>query len=194
MEVGGKKLTDVLLEFDRYLSRRMTMVAVGGTALTLLGKKESTKDIDLCFPTEKDSRAFSELAKRLGYQEKSGRLIGHNLVIDVYSLGYIFCVQLPEDYLEKAVQIKDMNHIRLLSLMPMDLIITKTARLNERDMEDIKTIMESFDLDIEELINRYMKVMENSVVRDAKHNLLRLAGEFKFRSKILKKIEKWEYD
>jgi len=194
MLIGPEKLMESIREFDSYLTRDIAITAVGGTALTLLGKKESTKDIDLCFKTEADQDRFLKIAERLGYKLQSGRLVGHGLIIDLFTGGYIFCVQLPSDYQKKATEIRKMRRIHLFSLAPLDLIITKTARLNERDLEDIETIFMSFDINKDELVTRYFATMEGSVVRDAKLNLKHLAYKFNFSATIKKRIEKWDYD
>jgi hypothetical protein len=39
-------LLDVLGQWNTFLKRKVHLIACGGTALTLLGVKESTKDID----------------------------------------------------------------------------------------------------------------------------------------------------
>jgi hypothetical protein len=194
MQVESKRLIEIILEFDRYLPRNIIVIAIGGTAITLLGKKESTKDIDLCFETEKDKESFIKIAERLGYGHKSGKLTGHGTMIDVYAQGYIFCVQLPDDYIQQSKEIKSLNKIKLFSLNPIDLVITKTARLNERDLEDIGTIFESYDIDRNELVLRYFDVMKNSIVKDAKAHLELLADRFKFSDDIKKKIREWKHD
>lgn len=124
MEVGEERLIDILLEFDRYLGSDIKIIAVGGTALTLLGKKESTKDIDICLISENEKDRFVKTAKRLGYDFQSGRLVGRGVVIDIFSNGYIFCVQLPGDYTEKAMHVREMIHVDLFALHPEDIIIT----------------------------------------------------------------------
>ena len=71
MEIESKKLMDYLEEWDRYLGSKIDIITIGGTALTLLGKKESTKDIDLCFLNEADQKRFIATLKRLGYASPS---------------------------------------------------------------------------------------------------------------------------
>ena len=172
MEIGTKTLEEIIIEFDRYLTRKTRVIAVGGTALTLLGKKASTRDIDLCFTEERVALSFIQAAKKMGYRsEMSNKLMGKSVIIDVYSNGYIFCVQLPEDYSEKAVKIRDFHKIELYALAPIDLLITKAARFNERDKEDIMTIIRSYKIDEKELVERWISTMENSMVRDAKDHL-----------------------
>jgi hypothetical protein len=183
MEVESKTLTEFILEFDKHLSRRMRIIAVGGTALTLLGKKASTKDIDFCFVQDSDKKSFVKIARRLGYISESARLVCRDLTIDVYSNGYIFCVQLPSDYAANAVKIREMQKIDLFALSPLDLIITKASRFNDRDKEDILTIIDAYDVSLQELVSRWISTMENSLVRDAKEHLGVLLNIFEERGK-----------
>lgn len=47
-----KSLLDFLSEIDRKLKRKITLIAAGGTALTLLDLKSSTIDIDFTGPLQ----------------------------------------------------------------------------------------------------------------------------------------------
>ena len=196
MEIGNRQLLDILLEFDRFLTRKMTIIAIGGTALTLLGKKASTKDIDFCFINEKNKELFKRSAKKLGYVLSSHtRLLGNGLAIDCYSSGHIFCIQLPEDYTDRAKKIQEMQKIDLRVLDPIDLIITKAARFNDRDKEDLLVIIRNYPISQGELVERWVGVMANSLVRDAKENLYLLLALFKQEGKLdqaaLRKAKKW---
>ncbi|MFH1221767.1 MAG: nucleotidyltransferase [Candidatus Micrarchaeota archaeon] len=196
MEIGIESLTEFVLQFDKYLPRRMKIVAIGGTALTLLGKKASTKDVDFCFLNEQDKAVFVRVAEKLGYKPQlSNRLIGRGVTIDLYASGYIFCVQLPADYAKKSIKLKEMQKIELFALDPLDLLITKAARFNARDKEDIITIIHSYNIDQKLLVDRWIKTMENSMVRDAKEHLRVLLLVFEEHGKAdkqaLKKAEGW---
>ncbi len=48
------RLLDILGEWNRFLKRRVHLIACGGTAMTLLGVKPSTKDIDFIAPRERE--------------------------------------------------------------------------------------------------------------------------------------------
>ena len=50
MSLDNTKLLDFLEEIDRELSRKIVIVAVGGTAMTLVNAKPSTIDIDFTIP------------------------------------------------------------------------------------------------------------------------------------------------
>ena len=45
-----EELLDSLSIWDTYLKRKVHTIACGGTAMTLLGVKDSTKDVDLILP------------------------------------------------------------------------------------------------------------------------------------------------
>ena len=67
---------DTLLEelavWNGWLKRRVKLIACGGTALTLLGVKPSTKDVDLIVPEQKEYDYLVKILKDLGYKEISG--------------------------------------------------------------------------------------------------------------------------
>ncbi len=66
------ELLDHMRAWNRILKRKVHLIACGGTAMTLLGVKESTKDVDFMVP---DTREHSYLMKQLpvmGYTQAKG--------------------------------------------------------------------------------------------------------------------------
>jgi hypothetical protein len=59
--------------------------------------------------------------------------------VDRWTDGCIFCQTLPNDYIEKSIKIKKFSNISLRALQPLDIIVTKIGRLNEKDIQDIET-------------------------------------------------------
>ena len=55
-----------------FLPGKVRIVACGGTALTLLGFKDSTKDVDLMVPDEREYRTFTTILRELGYKRIGG--------------------------------------------------------------------------------------------------------------------------
>lgn len=128
MQFNKQRLMEFLEVVDKELEEPVELTAVGGTAMTLLGLKDSTLDID--FDVEAD--------RAIGFRKTLARL-HHGYRIDLYTGGLIFSQQLPEDYAEKRIPVKtDFRKIRLYTLNPLDIIVTKIGRLNDRDIEDIK--------------------------------------------------------
>lgn len=126
----------LLSEMDARLDRRIALVAMGVTALTLLSAKPSTIDIDFTGPAA-DMDEFS----------KAEKSIPHGFSIDKYMDGAAFTQILPDDYLEKSKRIKtDLRNIDLRVLHPLDIIASKIGRLNDRDKQDIGACIRKFKL------------------------------------------------
>ncbi len=67
-----EELLDNLRAWNRVLRRKVHLIACGGTAMTLLGVKASTKDVDFMVP---DIREYNYLTKQLpamGYTQTAG--------------------------------------------------------------------------------------------------------------------------
>jgi len=148
MSLDKSKLLGFLEELNENLERKITLVAVGGTALTLLGMKASTIDIDFTIP----SQDFEEF-------ERAERATPHGFHIDKWQDGVVFSTSLPEDYLKTSL-VSDLNAdmIDLRALHPLDIVVTKIGRLNERDKSDIEICIKKFKLQKDEIIKRAQKI------------------------------------
>jgi len=139
--------------FNKKLNRRIAIIAVGGTAMTLLGLKPSTMDVDFCV----ESKNLKALKKVFTNDE---------FKIDFFQNGFIFSEQLPDDYMEKSNRIEaGLINLDLRALSAVDLIITKAARYNERDEEDIMTIIKTNKIRKQELEQRFKQVRKTFVGR-----------------------------
>ncbi len=97
MPFENKQLLEFLEQVDKQLEKSIDIIAVGGTAMTLLKLKQSTIDIDFDF-SRNDIIVF----------EKALQKIPHGFKIDLYTDGMIFSQQLPEDYRSKAIPVKTL--------------------------------------------------------------------------------------
>jgi len=140
-----------LKEVDRELPRKIHLIAVGGTAMTLLNLKNSTIDIDFVLDRE-EAKMFRKLLQAFP----------HGFKIDIFSDGMVFSQQLPRDYSEKSIPItSSLKNIQLSALHPLDIVVTKIGRLDERDIEDIEACIKKFRLrrgDIQKRANKVMYV------------------------------------
>ena len=66
------RLLDILREWNRFLKRKVHLIACGGTAMTLIGVKPSTKDIDFMVPVEREHDYLIKQLKALGYKQATG--------------------------------------------------------------------------------------------------------------------------
>ncbi len=135
MQLEKKSLLEFLKEVDSHLRKRIDLVAAGGTAMTLLDIKQSTIDIDFIVA----GSDFLDLKRALNS-------VPHGYRIDIFRDGFVFSQKLPEDYIQKSILIRKFKSIRLYALHPLDIIVTKIGRLNERDTEDIKDCIRKFNI------------------------------------------------
>ena len=66
------RLLEILGDWNRFLRRKVHLIACGGTAMTLLGVKPSTKDVDFMAPIETEYRYLTKQLKALGYKQTAG--------------------------------------------------------------------------------------------------------------------------
>ena len=191
---------DIISKLNEFSGMPMDIYAVGGTALTLLGLKDSTRDIDFNIDSSKGYAEAEKLFLRMGFKKigptKWETDIG--FFIDFYQEGYIFSVQLPADYEKTSIEIRNFGKIRLLAINPYDIIITKLGRSDSKDFDDIKTILMKERINLGKLADRYIRTMENSLVPNARENMLillrkrMLEWNMKPDDTAIRKVEKWK--
>jgi len=146
-QLDSRRLLDFLGEVSKELKRSITLVAVGGTALTLLKAKASTIDVGFTIPNE-DYALFKETL----------RVIPHGFKVDCWEDGMVFSQILPDDYLLRSIPIKKMKNIQLRALNPVDIVVTKISRLDQRDKQDIETAIRKFNLRKQQVTKRAEQV------------------------------------
>ncbi|MBM5805645.1 MAG: hypothetical protein FJZ49_06270 [Candidatus Verstraetearchaeota archaeon] len=171
MPLDREGLLAFLQAVDRELKREIVLVAVGGTAMTLLDVKPSTIDIDFTVPGE-DYEEFQRALKA----------VPHGFKIDCWKDGKVFSQLLPEDYLEKSVGVAKMKSVELRALQPVDIVVTKIGRLDEKDEQDIEACIRKFGLKGKQIAERASQV--DYVGRDENYKYhLRLVMEKFFRKR-----------
>jgi len=65
------QLLAILQQWNRFLKRKVHLIACGGTAMTLLGVKESTRDVDFMVPDAKERDYLLRTLQQLGYQQET---------------------------------------------------------------------------------------------------------------------------
>ena len=133
--IGVSRLLAFLALVGQELPHRITLVAAGGTAMTLLKVKRSTRDLDFTGP-----KADIEIFKR------TLRGIPHGMKVDAWPDGQVFSQFLPSDYLKRSRKVREVGNIDLRALHPVDIVVTKIGRLDERDRQDIEACIRTFTL------------------------------------------------
>jgi hypothetical protein len=153
-------LLDTLDNWNSLMNFRVRLIACGGTALTLLKIKDSTKDIDFTVPVEREYDRLMKFLRALGYEEKGGGLAHDddpNFIYQFWCGNKVFTTNLLDSPLEpgKNIPIKRWSHIHLAALNLTDLIITKMFRGTPVDRDDCIAAFATGQVNADELLERY---------------------------------------
>jgi hypothetical protein len=186
--LGKEGLFDRLGAWDGFLKRKVHLVACGGTALTLLGIKPSTKDIDLIVPHIDEHKYLVSVLKQLGYKPASGSGWARDdgFIFDLFRGKRVHTTELLDSPLDKGknVLIKEFSHIYLGVLNYYDILITKLFRAASVDVADCMALMKakSADIDIKRFVKRFkdtasFDVSDDKINKNLEHFLRLLKKE-----------------
>jgi len=199
-EINVERLFELLTSISKFIDIKIKIYALGGTALTLLNIKKSTLDIDININTKKEYDYVLKTFEDIGFEKKGAiRWISQEgLAFDIFYGSNILGADLLPNCLNKSKFIKSFGNVELYTLSLEDIIISKLARGDLRDFEDIKSILEKEEINIKELIKRYKETMDMSIVANYKQKLLDLI-EIKFKDwkfhidpNITNEVKRWE--
>jgi hypothetical protein len=186
--VDKESLFNVISAWDTFLKKRIHLISCGGTALTLLGIKASTKDVDLMVPNVGEYDYLIKILKQLGYKPASGwgwrREDG--FVFDLFRGKCIHTTELLESPLNKGnhILIKEFSHIYLGALNYYDIIISKLFRATQVDIDDCLSLLKAKrkEIDLKFLEERfretaYFDVSEDKINKNFEHFLKILRKE-----------------
>lgn len=160
--IDSDHLIRTLDNWDKLMRFRVKLIACGGSALTLMGIKESTKDVDFTVPVERDHNRLLKFLAALGYQEKGGGWAHPDdpyLLFQFWRGNRVFTTDLLNSPLEagRHVMIKKWHHIYLGALNLVDLITTKMFRGTSVDIEDSIAAFATGQVDADLLFHEYSR-------------------------------------
>ena len=159
--VDKTTLLNNMSQWDRFLKRKVSIIACGGTALTLINVKTSTKDVDLLIPEPTEYKYLLRTLIDLGYKRKTGTgwQKDRGFIFDLFVGKTVFTTELLESPLKAGnyIPYKDFSSIQLSILNYYDLIITKLFRYSPVDTDDCLTLIKekSREIDINKLKSRF---------------------------------------
>jgi len=198
-EINADELLELIESISKYVEKEIKMYALGGTALTILNIKKSTRDIDINIESNAEYNYICKIFEDLGFERKGIRWFSQEgLAFDMFYESNILGTELLSDCITKSKFIKSFGNIQLYTLPLEDIIISKLARGDLRDFDDIKMILETNKIDLNYLVQRYNETMKTSIVANYQQKLLDLI-EIKFKEwkftidkDLINKIKKWE--
>ena len=198
-EINAEELFELLESISKFIEKEIKMYALGGTALTILHIKKSTRDIDINIESNAEYQYISKIFDDLGFERTGIRWISQEgLAFDMFHGSNIMGTELLPDCIDKSKFIKSFRNIKLYTLHLEDIIISKLARGDLRDFDDIKRILEVKKINLKEFVQRYKETMENSIVANYQQKLLDLIEikfkEWKFNldTNLIAEVKKWE--
>lgn len=163
------KELDSLLQLLADLDNPIELYAIGGTAMLLKNIKEATKDID--FLTTEKQETIQHLFELAGLKEKNHSKLCNiwhlgDIRIDVFYDEFIMGISLPNDWKEKSKHLKDIGKLKLFILNWEDIIITKIARSEQRDIQDSLAIIKAENIGFKDLKKRYYGLAGVSLIAE----------------------------
>jgi len=158
--------------WNGFLKRKVHLIACGGTALTLIGVKDSTKDIDFIIPIEKEYDYLINTLKNLGYRNTSG--VGwsrdEEYTFDLFRGNKVHTTELLKSPLEKGknILLKEFTYIYVGILNYYDIIISKLFRGTGVDFEDCLGLVEfkREDINLEVLKERFLETSSYEIAQE----------------------------
>ncbi len=191
----------------KYLQKNITCIAIGGTAMMFSNYKAATKDIDLVFKNEEDTKEFVKAIKKLGYEQRSLKGVYDEKrqkaksKPQMYTRGQerfdlftknVFGYELDfsqenimqrNDFIEKQQLI---IHI----LPPEDLVLLKAITNRPADFEDINTILKYEKIDWKNIVKKAIRQKQNNpwILHDLEKTLQELKKQHFIKQEILELI------
>jgi len=186
--LNKKDLLDTLRVWNKFLNKKIHLIACGGTALTLLGIKESTKDVDFMVPIEGEYNYLINELQKLGYTKTRGSAWsrkGDPYDCDLFVGNKIFTTELLESPLKEGnnTLLKEFSHMYLGTLNCYDLIISKLFRSYTSDIEDCRALFKAKkkEVKIDILKQRFLETAQYEISEEKQKDNL------KYFLRILKK-------
>lgn len=172
--IDKQALLDVMEQWNRFLRRKVHLIACGGTAMTLLNVKPSTKDIDFMVPKPTEYDYLLTVLKQLGYGQttQSGwQRQGDPFIFDLFRGKRIHThtTELPGSPLEEGnhTMLKEYSHLYIGILNEYDLIASKLMRGTGVDFNDCLMLVRSDKtIDIERLKRHYAELISYDISQD----------------------------
>jgi hypothetical protein len=139
-------------------------------AMTLIGVKPSTKNVDFMAPNLKEYDYLIKQLKTIGYKQATGsgwKRKGEGFQFDIFRGNYIHTTELLASLLGKGRHslFMEFSHLYIGILNDYDLISNKLMRGTRVDFDDCLSLVEARrqEIDIEKLIRRFSEMISYDV-------------------------------
>jgi hypothetical protein len=168
--LNKQRLLDIMTLWNRFLKRKVRLIACGGTALTLQDIKPSTKDVDFMVPNAAEYTYLINILKKLDYEPVTAsgwQRKGEIFLFDLFPGKCIHTTELLNSPLEPGNHrlLIEYNRLYIGILNDYDLIASKLMRGAGVDYEDCLMLVKARrdDIDIERLRDHYRELVSYDI-------------------------------
>jgi hypothetical protein len=168
--IDTQQLLDILGQWNHFIKRKVHLIACGGTALTLLGIKNSTKDVDFIVPMVPEYKYLVKILQDLGYNQASGygwKKQGEIFIFDLFPGNRIHTTELLESPLLEGNHqlLQEFSKLYIGILNAYDLIASKLFRGTEVDFEDCLMLVRARrdEIDLERIEKHFKELARHDV-------------------------------
>ncbi len=171
--LNKEDLLKTLAGWNGFLNKKVHLIACGGTALTLLGIKPSTKDVDFIVPEPGEHKYLVGVLDQLGYKPVTGagwKREGEVYIFDLFKGKRVHTTELLQSPLrpEGHSLIKEFSHLYIGVLNPYDLIVSKLFRCSSVDVDDCLMLVRVRlkEIDVKVLAERFKETARFDISED----------------------------
>lgn len=166
-----KPWPNFLTGIDAALPRTVNLHCIGGFVLILYGIPRSTGDLDYTEVVPRDAAAEVEA---IGGK---GSALNKKYRLFLQSVGVH---DLPDGYESRLLELRsNLQKLKLSTLEPYDLLLSKLPRNSPKDQEDAKYLIRKLNLQFEIFNSRWTKEMAHWIANRERHELtIKLWAEY----------------
>lgn len=170
-------LLSIMEQWNRYLRRKVHLIACGGTAMTLMGIKSSTKDVDFMVPNIGEHDYLTKRLRMLGYKAITGsgwKRSGELFEFDLFRGNSIHTTGLLVSPLEEGRHMvyREYEYLFIGILNEYDLVSSKLMRGTSVDFEDCLDVVKARNsiVDIDRLVEHFREMVSYDVMEERLKN------------------------
>jgi len=164
------RLFEELALWNKFLKRRVHLVACGGTAMTLLEVKSSTRDVDFMIPDPGEYKYLIRQLEDIGYKPTTAsgwQRGGDAFRYDIFCGNRIHTTELLRSPLEEGrhTLLQEYSYLYVAVLNDYDLISSKLMRGTNVDFNDCVSLFAAHQgqIDINKLIDHFNELVDYDV-------------------------------
>jgi hypothetical protein len=152
---GEADLMKALSDSGAKLSRKVSAYLIGGCAMTFMGRKVATKDVDIVFGSPDDAKEFTNALSQLGFASVKS-LTGpyatmgtfaavedsRGMRFEIFDRQVCKALELSTGMKSRAPPYRTFGSLQVHLMAPEDIFLFKGITEREADLDDMRTLAE----------------------------------------------------